>query len=113
MLSVNDLALQYMCPATMRMEVGVQLTDAIEYKQHCNLPIQGNHWVTHAAMAMWPNIAFATSYWPNSAKPCQVHWEVAKQVVRYLKTTHNLNSPTPAITHHRWLLRCGPHIQIH
>jgi len=45
----------------------------------------------YTAMAMQPNIAFVTSILAQfSQSPAKVHWEAAKQVVRYLKTICNL-----------------------
>jgi len=45
----------------------------------------------YAAMATQLDIAFATSILGQFAQaPARVHWEAAKQVVRYLKTTHDL-----------------------
>jgi len=81
-----------MHPATMPMEVGVQLMDTIEDEQHATYPFKetiGS--LMYAAMAMWPDIMFATSILAQfSQSPTRVHWEVAKWVVRYLKTMHNL-----------------------
>jgi len=67
MLSVNDLAYSTCAQPPCAWKWEFQLTDAIEYKQHATYPFKESL-VTHAAMAMWPNIAFATPYWPNSAK---------------------------------------------
>src|SRR5882724_8222535 len=94
--------LQDVCPATMPMEAGVQLTDAVEDRQRATYPFKeiiGS--LMYAAMAMRPDIAFATSILAQfNQNPARVHWEAAKQVVRYLKTMCNLeltytgNDPT-------------------
>src|SRR5882724_10603244 len=85
-------SLQDVCPATTPMEAGVQLTDAIENKQRVTYPFKeiiGS--LMYAATAMWLDIAFTTSILAQfNQNPARVHWEAAKQVVRYLKTTCNL-----------------------
>ena len=55
----------------------------------------------YAATGMRPDIAFATSILAQfNQNPARVHWEAAKRVVRYLKTTRDLkltytgNDPT-------------------
>ena len=72
--------LQDACPATMPMEAGVQLMDAVEDKKHVNYlfkEIIGS--LMYAAMAMWPDITFATSILAQfSQNPARVHWEAAK-----------------------------------
>jgi len=73
------------------MEAGVQLTDGgknippfpYPYKE-----IVGS--LMYVAMATRPDIIFATSILGQFAQaPTKTHWEAAKWVVRYLKTTRN------------------------
>ena len=94
--------LQDVCPATMPMEAGVQLTDAVEDRQRATYPFKeiiGS--LMYATMATRPDITFTTSILAQfNQNPSRVHWEAAKRVVRYLKTTCNLeltytgNDPT-------------------
>jgi len=76
----------------MPMEARAQLTDTAEDVPHMTYPykeIIGS--LMYAAMATQPNIAFMTSILVQfSQSPTRVHWEAAKWVVRYLKTTCNL-----------------------
>jgi len=58
----EQFGLQDAHPATMPMEVGVQLTDAVEDKQRVTYPFKEIiRSLMYAATAMWPDIMFATS----------------------------------------------------
>ena len=74
------------------MEAGAQLTDEQEDESQSDYPYKelvGS--LMYAAMATRLDIAFATSILGQFAQaPARVHWEAAKRVVRYLKTTRNL-----------------------
>src|SRR5882724_6257430 len=69
-----------------------QLTNPAKDEPSCNYPykeIIGS--LMYAAIATQPDIVFMTSILAQfTQNPTQVHWEATKRVVRYLKTTHNL-----------------------
>src|SRR5882724_9186230 len=78
--------------ATTPMEAGAQLTDEREDEPRSDYPYKELvRSLMYAATATWLDIAFATSILSQFAQaPAKVHWEAAKRVVRYLKTTPDL-----------------------
>ena len=74
------------------MEARAQLTDEREDEPQSDYPYKelvGS--LMYAVMATQPDIAFATSILGQFAQaPARVHWEAAERVVRYLKTTCDL-----------------------
>jgi len=79
-------------PATTPMEAGVHLADGSRNEPQANYPykeIVGS--LMYTVTATRPDIAFAMSILGQFAQaPMRIHLEAAKRVVRYLKTTHNL-----------------------
>ena len=78
--------------ATTPMEARAQLTDAGEDEPQSDYPYKDLvRSLMYTAMATWLDIAFATSILGQFAQvPARVHWEATKRVVRYLKTTHEI-----------------------
>jgi len=74
------------------MEAGTQLTDSKEEKPHVTHPYQeiiGS--LMYTVMATKPDIAFAPHILTQFTQaPTRAHWEAAKLMVWYLKTTCNL-----------------------
>jgi len=79
-------------PTTTPMEARAQLTNPAKDKPSCDYPykeIIGS--LMYATTATRLDITFATSILAQFAQnPTQVHWEATKRVVRYLKTTRDL-----------------------
>ena len=84
--------LQDALSATTPLEARAQLTDEREDKPRSDYPYKELvRSLMYAVTATWLDITFATSILGQfSQAPARVHWEAAKRVVRYLKTTHNL-----------------------
>src|SRR5882724_2961597 len=78
--------------APMPMEAGAQLTNTKEDEPHMPYPYQEIvRLLMYAVMATRPIIAFAMSILAQfSQAPARSHWEAAKHVVQYLKTTCDL-----------------------